>query len=1165
MADGSQAIIHETLSYTANLIQVEDKPLKDEPWGSIKAGILASLRGRDRYKTLVDIARSNSDNMTFLHNWLAKSLGTLSPKGSPKGKARKSDVIIIDDADIHFCIEYFADLWRGDRDGAKRTHMRRLRELGYGFSVSAKGSALQAVKTESASASLVSIRRARLPNHSKGVSKGSISQPAAKPKRVKTKPASLSVYEETKPIIGSDIPQDEEPTPPAKKRKMRETHAPAVTIKTEDTSDSQLGQISKRQYFTRQAALSLPETKVGNGPVQVVKVRMTRSRSNAQLGVSAAKNTPVPSISSASSKKRKAEYVDKSSLSPSKRRKPSMKTEVEHLSVTSEPSISRRRILSNNAPSQPHSAPANVSSPKKKSRRTYKRKAKKTNPVTPVAIKLEDNSRLPSEAHLSECHAAFVPKNGVLPVEKSAEEGENTGQSLIPPPQLDSEVKLTSLPAIVPTTVDKEPINNGPTEKLTAMGSTSEGTVVVEASTASSDTAVNELIVSASPPTNSTDVPASTVKLLDERNVPCLDSIIGFSHMVTFDSVKTEEEPPSTLGVAPPNNTCLAGIHEVDMTKATTDGAFEPIMETPQFPRPPLLAYPPIWSQSRQELCESFDWFRSYQGGVYFTGGIVKGYLLSAFGAKRDFFKHEGKLIVSHGGGRAESIHSTKGNLATIAASDQLADDKSVRALRQNFLQNIPLALVIDDKYPFFPHELASRDVTYAVLGFYTISHMWAEYQDAKNEQGRVVRYKFAFRWCDSQGPPWWIMPSETDVPSSDVDRQPCSTEPEKVVNTCRDCGEESTQVYSLSWVCLNPSCKTFWRRGDGTFLPEQLSYHPGFLNLPPSSAVTVASDLEPAYPIPANVEEAKTIVATAPTSYPFTRGFHCSTCGRLSCRSKWEKWECMNCRHSLTIIGKVRQAKEFWGKTIISTSFRDNYVHKLSGITRLSVRQFSTENGHMGIVQTFVLPHDRGHIHHIQPKTPMDAVEADRIFEDYQKEAANGQLLFRRWPLRAHKCRGTLLTNYFSQNTGQPYQYVGGDANTVPFDAAPSAVLAARNLLQKRVAQALGKTNADFNEILSAAYMEKQKMAFHSDNEVGLGPLVAGLSMGAAAMMHFRLLSKHDPERLQRGIQLSFTLRHGDILVMDGAGVQKFYEHTVVPTNFRIAATARQITPAHH
>lgn len=70
-------------------------------------------------------------------------------------------------------------------------------------------------------------------------------------------------------------------------------------------------------------------------------------------------------------------------------------------------------------------------------------------------------------------------------------------------------------------------------------------------------------------------------------------------------------------------------------------------------PKAPLPYFPPIWAQvssslfwrftnpeiwrhqqSRQEICESLGWFRSYQGGVYHTREIVKGYLLGGFSAR---------------------------------------------------------------------------------------------------------------------------------------------------------------------------------------------------------------------------------------------------------------------------------------------------------------------------------------------------------------------------------------------------------------------------------------------------------------------------------------------------------------------------------------------------
>lgn len=55
--------------------------------------------------------------------------------------------------------------------------------------------------------------------------------------------------------------------------------------------------------------------------------------------------------------------------------------------------------------------------------------------------------------------------------------------------------------------------------------------------------------------------------------------------------------------------------------------------------------------------------------------------------------------------------------------------------------------------------------------------------------------------------------------------------------------------------------------------------------------------------------------------------------------------------------------------------------------------------------------------------------------------------------------------------------QYVGGDANTVPFDRAPSAVMQALGLINTRVQEA-GLVKVGFNEVLSAAYMEEQRMA---------------------------------------------------------------------------------------
>ena len=87
-------------------------------------------------------------------------------------------------------------------------------------------------------------------------------------------------------------------------------------------------------------------------------------------------------------------------------------------------------------------------------------------------------------------------------------------------------------------------------------------------------------------------------------------------------------------------------------------------------------------------------------------------------------------LIPLHNsGGKAESIHSRQGQSVIESADDQSINDKSVRALLTNYRESRPLVLLVDDKYALFPVDLGASDITYAVLGFYTIAHFWGRYR----------------------------------------------------------------------------------------------------------------------------------------------------------------------------------------------------------------------------------------------------------------------------------------------------------------------------------------------------------------------------------------------------------------------------------------------------
>jgi len=108
--------------------------------------------------------------------------------------------------------------------------------------------------------------------------------------------------------------------------------------------------------------------------------------------------------------------------------------------------------------------------------------------------------------------------------------------------------------------------------------------------------------------------------------------------------------------------------------------------------------------------------------------------------------------------------------------------------------------------------------------------------------------------------------------------RGAASSEPKSSV--CRSCHMSSPQVYTWSWACLHPNCSKFWI-GDinGDFLPDNLEYDSRFLEL--MTPLPIPPDFGKLKPdLPACLSTDGTV-----TSYAFTRGFHCNSCGRLSCR----------------------------------------------------------------------------------------------------------------------------------------------------------------------------------------------------------------------------------------------------------------------------------------
>jgi hypothetical protein len=95
-----------------------------------------------------------------------------------------------------------------------------------------------------------------------------------------------------------------------------------------------------------------------------------------------------------------------------------------------------------------------------------------------------------------------------------------------------------------------------------------------------------------------------------------------------------------------------------------------------------------------------------------------------------------------------------------------------------------------------------------------------------------------------------------------------------------------------------------------------------------------------------------------------------------------------------------------------------------------------------------------------------------------------------------------------------------------------------AEDRINRQVEVALGR-RVEFNEVLSVLYREGQKMNWHDDGEVGLGPVVASLSLGSVATMSWRPkgrkceVKEHaraygQVKRENAATVLSITLSHG-------------------------------------
>ncbi|CCX16891.1 Similar to hypothetical protein [Tuber melanosporum Mel28]; acc. no. XP_002836842 [Pyronema omphalodes CBS 100304] len=552
-----------------------------------------------------------------------------------------------------------------------------------------------------------------------------------------------------------------------------------------------------------------------------------------------------------------------------------------------------------------------------------------------------------------------------------------------------------------------------------------------------------------------------------------------------------------------------------------------------QSPKPEPVGGPSIWAEMRQELCEAFPFFRSYQGGLYCHNGVARGVLLDSVASDRDICGD--RVIVTHSGGK--STQNAETGVRSLA-EDQTVDDVRIKALRNNLLCKFPIAIVVGDKYTSIETRVPHR---YNVLDWFKVTHAWAE----KDSFSGLIRWKFRYEKLDFQRTGWWAR-------AEAVPNKLCILE-----DICRACGKQFPHVYRNSFICFNAQCPAFFKLRDHGYKDADnvdLQYTEEFLN-----AETPGWEHFSKPPTDLNPETFSLPVVDGKVDLDFVsrkawKGWCCSRCGRLNSKNFWNRWQCANTACSYTFTARVTRVFTpldladdhrplYTGYPIIEDEFSPEI-----GMHR------STREGYT--VMTYDLPRG-GRVTHMVANLSANAQAggADWLLMEYQTAG----IPFERYLMNV--AGGTSYTAHYTHNVGAQYKYVASQP-TVTFEEAHPVVRAACDLLKGRVNWM--HPEVDFNEILSVGYLEDQAMNYHQDGEKGLGPTVASISLGCPAEMCFRV-KKTGNGKISKPC-LKLMLHHGDIMIMHGADIQRVYEHAAKPLGkFRIAATARWIDSEEH
>ncbi|KAL3483075.1 2OG-Fe(II) oxygenase superfamily-domain-containing protein [Aspergillus germanicus] len=610
---------------------------------------------------------------------------------------------------------------------------------------------------------------------------------------------------------------------------------------------------------------------------------------------------------------------------------------------------------------------------------------------------------------------------------------------------------------------------------------------------------------------------------------------------------------------------------------------------------------PPAWAEDRTPLGDAIPWFRKFQGGMHTKEGILYGVLISGDAGVRSYIDDE--IIITRTGGSSE--RDAEGKLSQVA--DQKDDTAISRSVNNSMKFNIAVGVVIGKKNKILKRKLPHA---FNVMDYFRVAYVWHERIDG------FIAVRFRLEKLELEEKSWW---AEKGSPAPPRTARRKWVKP--IQHICGACAKTYYRIYMQGWMCLNTSCNQFWKLPDGNDPPVDLDYDPKWLDWRHDPS----DEVQPHYSL---VPDCMSVIDNSDPNSTYSRtswknGIVCPNCKQCLSRRFWDGWRCdKSCgfRRVLNMqtislraviddyeVAPIRRAIVFdpgpKETALIEPEIDDVYSHPY--------RRLVFDLPGAGTVTHFVTNRE------INAKTngPND------LF--IQLQQAN--LGLRRYPLSQAVVNGTLNTQ-FAVNYGMPYGFVVA-VDSLPFSEACDPILRVMGRLTWATHEATDKQGVTAlipNELLALGYFEDMAINYHDDGEDTLGPTIASLSLGAMAHKSLRMKYKYyngftkgskklahdDPvlegcanrdwrldlkQKLDNN-ELDWTayeaewwrtykanksgaareappciktqLHHGDLVVMHGDGVQKYYEHQVElekggGAKLRYALTARHVLPA--